>query len=125
MVIIDHFQFLLNPSLKIIYRDNYGFVTFAYQSDAYEAVERGNDDKTQPRYDLCFGGRRKFCRQRYADLGEYQICCSRFHSSAHQLAILCQGCFTLGPDMPLHNSPAIFVLRLQMEWPAKVVQFIL
>ncbi|XP_034254611.1 serine/arginine repetitive matrix protein 2-like isoform X2 [Thrips palmi] len=48
--------------------DNYGFVTFAYKVDAYEAVERGNDDPTQPHYDLCFGGRRKFCRERYADL---------------------------------------------------------
>ncbi|XP_052127823.1 serine/arginine repetitive matrix protein 2 isoform X3 [Frankliniella occidentalis] len=48
--------------------DNYGFVTFAYKVDAYEAVERGNDDPTQPPYELCFGGRRKFCRERYADL---------------------------------------------------------
>ncbi|KAK3932097.1 Peroxisome proliferator-activated receptor gamma coactivator-related protein 1 [Frankliniella fusca] len=48
--------------------DNYGFVTFAYKVDAYEAVERGNDDPTQPVYELCFGGRRKFCRERYADL---------------------------------------------------------
>lgn len=52
-------------------RDNYGFVTFAYKVDAYEAVERGNDDPTQPHYELCFGGRRKFCRERYADLGKY------------------------------------------------------
>lgn len=48
--------------------DNYGFVTFAYQIDAYNAVERGNNDPNLPRYELCFGGRRKFCRERYADL---------------------------------------------------------
>lgn len=48
--------------------DNYGFVTFAYKVDAYEAVERGNDDPSQPHFELCFGGRRKFCRERYADL---------------------------------------------------------
>ncbi|XP_011298043.1 serine/arginine repetitive matrix protein 2 isoform X2 [Fopius arisanus] len=48
--------------------DNYGFVTFAYKNDAYEAVEHGNDDITQPRYDLCFGGRRAFCKVKYADL---------------------------------------------------------
>uniref|UniRef100_A0A1B6CCS6 RRM domain-containing protein n=1 Tax=Clastoptera arizonana TaxID=38151 RepID=A0A1B6CCS6_9HEMI len=48
--------------------DNYGFVTFAYKVDAYEAVEHGNSDPSLPRYDLCFGGRRVFCKQRYADL---------------------------------------------------------
>ncbi|XP_054266392.1 serine/arginine repetitive matrix protein 2-like [Macrosteles quadrilineatus] len=48
--------------------DNYGFVTFAYKADAYKAVEHGNDDPKLPRYDLCFGGRRAFCKQRYADL---------------------------------------------------------
>lgn len=50
--------------------DNYGFVTFAYKNDAYEAVEHGNDDPTLPRYDLCFGGRRAFCKVKYADLGK-------------------------------------------------------
>ncbi|KOC60266.1 Peroxisome proliferator-activated receptor gamma coactivator-related protein 1 [Habropoda laboriosa] len=48
--------------------DNYGFVTFAYKNDAYEAVEHGNDDPALPRYDLCFGGRRAFCKVKYADL---------------------------------------------------------
>ncbi|XP_046383737.1 uncharacterized protein LOC124154201 isoform X2 [Ischnura elegans] len=48
--------------------DNYGFVTFAYKVDAYEAVEHGNDDPTLPKYDLCFGGRRAFCKVRYSDL---------------------------------------------------------
>ncbi|XP_015430145.1 PREDICTED: NK-tumor recognition protein [Dufourea novaeangliae] len=48
--------------------DNYGFVTFGYKNDAYEAVEHGNDDPTLPRYDLCFGGRRAFCKVKYADL---------------------------------------------------------
>ncbi|KAG8212711.1 hypothetical protein J437_LFUL019623 [Ladona fulva] len=48
--------------------DNYGFVTFAYKVDAYEAVEHGNDDPALPKYDLCFGGRRAFCKVRYSDL---------------------------------------------------------
>ncbi|KAJ8667095.1 hypothetical protein QAD02_008757 [Eretmocerus hayati] len=47
---------------------NYGFVTFAYKNDAYQAVEHGNDDPSLPRYDLCFGGRRAFCKVKYADL---------------------------------------------------------
>lgn len=53
----------------ILHRDNYGFVTFAYKVDAYEAVEHGNDDPTLPKYDLSFGGRRAFCKTSYADLG--------------------------------------------------------
>jgi len=52
--------------------DNYGFVTFQYKVDAYAAVERGNDDKTQPQYDLCFGGRRAFCKERYMDLDDVE-----------------------------------------------------
>lgn len=48
--------------------DNYGFVTFAYKVDAYEAVEHGNDDPNLPKYDLSFGGRRAFCKEQYADL---------------------------------------------------------
>ena len=56
-----------------LFRDNYGFVTFAYKTDAYRAVEHGNDDPSLPRYDLCFGGRRAFCKVKYADLGNHLI----------------------------------------------------
>jgi hypothetical protein len=38
--------------------------------DAYEAVEHGNDDPHLPKYDLSFGGRRAFCKETYADLGD-------------------------------------------------------
>ncbi|XP_063237736.1 uncharacterized protein LOC134539545 isoform X2 [Bacillus rossius redtenbacheri] len=48
--------------------DNYGFVTFQYKDDAYNAVEHGNDDPNSQKFDLCFGGRRAFCKTRYADL---------------------------------------------------------
>lgn len=48
--------------------DNYGFVTFKYKNDAYEAIERGNDDPDCPKVDLCFGGRRNFCKEKYSDL---------------------------------------------------------
>lgn len=48
--------------------DNYGFVTFMYKCDAYEALEHGNDNVNEPKFDLCFGGRRQFCRRQYADL---------------------------------------------------------
>ena len=48
--------------------DNYGFITFEKKEDAYTAVERGNDDTNLPVYDLCFGGRRAFCKEKYFDL---------------------------------------------------------
>ena len=52
--------------------DNYGFVTFQYKVDAYAAVERGNDDSCNPIYDLCFGGRRAFCKEKYLDLDDVE-----------------------------------------------------
>lgn len=58
--------------MSISIRDNYGFVSFRNKDDAYEAVEHGNDDPSYPRVDLCFGGRRKFCKQKYSDLGKGQ-----------------------------------------------------
>ncbi len=45
-------------------------MSFRFKVDAYEAVEHGNDDPAFPRVDLCFGGRRAFCREKYSDLGE-------------------------------------------------------
>merc|ERR1711899_132597 len=48
--------------------DNYGFVTFHNKKDAFSAIEHGNDDTSYPRVDLCFGGRRAFCKEKYADL---------------------------------------------------------
>ena len=48
--------------------DNYGFITFENKEDAYVAVEHGNDDPNLPVYDLCFGGRRAFCKDKYFDL---------------------------------------------------------
>ncbi|KYN34232.1 Peroxisome proliferator-activated receptor gamma coactivator-related protein 1 [Trachymyrmex septentrionalis] len=48
--------------------ENYGFVTFLYNNDAYEAVEHGNDNPSLPEYTLSFGGRRAFCKSKYADL---------------------------------------------------------
>ncbi|XP_059173839.1 uncharacterized protein LOC131954274 [Physella acuta] len=48
--------------------DNYGFVTFAYACDAIAAKERGNNTQDAVKFDLCFGGRRRFCPDQYADL---------------------------------------------------------
>ncbi|BFZ01820.1 hypothetical protein BsWGS_04859 [Bradybaena similaris] len=48
--------------------DNYGFVTFAYSCDAVAAKEKGNSMPGVEKFDLCFGGRRHFCPDQYADL---------------------------------------------------------
>ncbi|KAK3554443.1 hypothetical protein QTP70_023017, partial [Hemibagrus guttatus] len=50
--------------------DNYGFVTYYNKKDAFNAIENGSKLR-QPNelpFDLCFGGRRQFCRTTYADL---------------------------------------------------------
>ena len=57
-------------NLFSFFRDNYGFVTFVKKEDAVKAIDRGNDDPNQPAFDLCFGGRRSFCKDKYADLGK-------------------------------------------------------
>lgn len=44
-------------------------MTFKYTADAYKAIERGNDDPALPKVDICFGGRRAFCQEKYSDLG--------------------------------------------------------
>lgn len=56
--------------IQFYYRDNYGFVTFKNRDEAYQAVENGNEDPSLPHYDLCFGGRRAFCKVQYSDLGK-------------------------------------------------------
>lgn len=73
--------FLYAYTLFCIFRINYGFVTFGYKVDAYDAVENGNNDPSLPNYDLSFGGRRLFCRQRYSDLGTYILStiCTNFN----------------------------------------------
>lgn len=52
------------------FSNNYGFVTFECRDDAYDAKERGNKDPSLPKYELSFGGRRTFCKDRYTDLGK-------------------------------------------------------
>ena len=53
--------------------DNYGFLTFQKTEDAYMAIERGNQDKSLAEYDLCFGGRRTFCREEYFDMDDVEM----------------------------------------------------
>ena len=55
------------------FRDNYGFVTFRHKVDACEAFEHGNDDPAFPIVDICFGGRRAFCKEKYSDLGKCYV----------------------------------------------------
>ncbi|XP_040177503.1 peroxisome proliferator-activated receptor gamma coactivator-related protein 1 [Rana temporaria] len=53
-----------------LYSDNYGFVTYRYTSEAFAAIENGHKLQLPDEmpFDLCFGGRRQFCKSNYADL---------------------------------------------------------
>ncbi|CAH2330512.1 peroxisome proliferator-activated receptor gamma coactivator-related 1 isoform X1, partial [Pelobates cultripes] len=50
--------------------DNYGFVTYRYTGEAFTAIENGHKLRLPDElpFDLCFGGRRQFCKSNYADL---------------------------------------------------------
>ncbi|KAL7866620.1 hypothetical protein AOLI_G00144340 [Acnodon oligacanthus] len=50
--------------------DNYGFVTYYNTDDAFAAIENGTKLRQPDElpFDICFGGRRQFCRSNYADL---------------------------------------------------------
>lgn len=43
-------------------------MTFAESSVAYEVIDKFVTDPALCNYDIRFGGRRKFCKQNYADL---------------------------------------------------------
>lgn len=65
-----------HPSLCLTFltSDNYGFVTYRYAEEAFAAIESGHKLRQadeQP-FDLCFGGRRQFCKRSYSDLGEWR-----------------------------------------------------
>ena len=64
-----HLHMIMSTNICFYFSDNYGFVTFKYKVDAYEAIEHGNDDPAFPTVDICFGGRRTFCKEKYSDLG--------------------------------------------------------
>lgn len=55
--------------------DHYGFVTFYNMEDAFAAIENGSKLRRPDElpFDLCFGGRRQFCRSGYEDLGEPRL----------------------------------------------------
>ncbi|MEE6486138.1 hypothetical protein FKM82_014519 [Ascaphus truei] len=55
--------------------DNYGFVTYRYTGEAFSAIENGHKLRLPDElpFDLCFGGRRQFCKSNYADLGKYSL----------------------------------------------------
>lgn len=62
-----------NGFSKPINRVRYGFVTFERPEDAYDAIEKYSKDPQICKYDVRFGGRRRFCRQTYADLGKFEL----------------------------------------------------
>jgi len=50
-------------------RESYAFIYFIRKADANKAIEEGNIGESH-QLQLSFGGRRKFCKQRYRDLDD-------------------------------------------------------
>ncbi|XP_043918019.1 peroxisome proliferator-activated receptor gamma coactivator 1-alpha isoform X2 [Protopterus annectens] len=50
--------------------DSYGFITYRYTCDAFAALENGYTLRrsSEPRFEMCFGGRKQFCKSEYTDL---------------------------------------------------------
>ncbi|KAM8940421.1 peroxisome proliferator-activated receptor gamma coactivator 1-alpha isoform 2-T2 [Pelodytes ibericus] len=50
--------------------DCYGFITYRYTCDAFAALENGYTLRrsNEPDFELCFCGRKQFCKSNYADL---------------------------------------------------------
>ncbi|XP_031627167.1 uncharacterized protein LOC116343314 [Contarinia nasturtii] len=46
----------------------YGFITFLRPADAYTAIDDSSKNPAIRHYDISFGGRRAFCREKYFDL---------------------------------------------------------
>ena len=63
-------------------------MTFRNKGDAFTAIEQGNDDTSYPKVDLCFGGRRAFCKEKYSDLGNSKL--ALIFSSNHISAVYLQ-----------------------------------
>ncbi|XP_048826974.1 peroxisome proliferator-activated receptor gamma coactivator 1-alpha isoform X1 [Brienomyrus brachyistius] len=50
--------------------DTFGFITYRYSCDAFTALENGHTllQPNEPPFELCFGGRKQFCRSSYTEL---------------------------------------------------------
>ena len=53
-------------------------MTYYDTKNAFTAIENGGKLRKPDElpFDLCFGGRRQFCKTSYADLGKQRISCS-------------------------------------------------
>lgn len=48
----------------------YGFVTYQNAEEAFKVIENSKKNPVTRPYDISFGGRRKFCKTVYMDLGK-------------------------------------------------------
>ncbi|XP_061664938.1 peroxisome proliferator-activated receptor gamma coactivator 1-alpha isoform X3 [Syngnathoides biaculeatus] len=53
--------------------DNFGFITYRYTCDALAALDNGHTLRRsdEPRFELCFGGQKQFCKSHYTDLDSH------------------------------------------------------
>lgn len=67
----------------------YGFITFVRPCDAYTAIDDSKRNAAISHYDISFGGRRAFCREKYFDLGkDLNMWCKNLEVSSIQKLIL-------------------------------------
>lgn len=88
----------------------YGFVTFERPIDAYTAIDNSSKNPDIREYDISFGGRRAFCREKYLDLGKTKIYCFIL-SSGELICFSCKIIDNTGSSLsqdsngaPIHNS---------------------
>ncbi|XP_019711705.1 peroxisome proliferator-activated receptor gamma coactivator 1-alpha isoform X6 [Hippocampus comes] len=53
--------------------DNFGFITYRYMCDALAALDNGHTLRrsNEPRFELCLGGQKQFCKSHYTDLDSH------------------------------------------------------
>ncbi|XP_051934315.1 peroxisome proliferator-activated receptor gamma coactivator 1-alpha isoform X3 [Hippocampus zosterae] len=53
--------------------DNFGFITYRYMCDALAALDNGHTLRRsdEPRFELCLGGQKQFCKSHYTDLDSH------------------------------------------------------
>ncbi|XP_049591207.1 peroxisome proliferator-activated receptor gamma coactivator 1-alpha isoform X5 [Syngnathus scovelli] len=53
--------------------DIFGFITYRYTCDALAALDNGHTLRRadEPRFELCFGGQKQFCKSHYTDLDSH------------------------------------------------------
>ncbi|MGH0157659.1 UNVERIFIED_CONTAM: hypothetical protein FKN15_057323 [Acipenser sinensis] len=102
-----------SPLTKRRRRDNYGFVTYQHTDDAFAAIENGQKLRQPDElpFDLCFGGRRQFCKMSYADLEQLIT----LISAAKEYGIEFIYAISPGLDITFSNQKEVVTLKRKLD----------